>query len=354
MSGALNVGIIGCGRITDMHVPGYQRCDRARLLAICDVDPVLLARRKAQWGVERAFADYRELLADPDIDLVEVITPHHLHRRFVEEAFAAGKHVSVQKPMALTVADCDAMIVAGERAGRMLKVFENFVFFPPYVKAKELMEQGAIGEPLSIRTKLGSTMRGGWPVPLKSWVWRLNTESCGGGPTIFDDGNHKLSMALQLMGPVESVHAWIDRSFGAIDSPAMISWTHTGGRTGSLDATFSPHMTSPSKYYSIDERIEITGTEGVIEVTCCTARLWPRPPLLLHRGGETTAFEDLRHDWLDSFVDSTHHFVDCILDGGEPRLTGQRGREVIQFALAVLRSAETGRPVRPSDLGGGA
>lgn len=349
----LNVGIIGCGRITDMHVPGYLRCDRARLLGICDVDAALLARRRAQWGVERAYGDHRELLSDPDVDLVEIITPHHLHRRLVEDAFAAGKHVSVQKPMALTVADCDAMIAAGERAGRLLKVFENFVFFPPYVKARELMDGGAIGEPLSIRTKLGSTMRGGWPVPLKSWVWRLNEGSCGGGPTIFDDGNHKLSMALHLMGPVESVHAWIDRSFGAIDTPAMISWSHAGGRTGSLDATLSPWMTSPSRYYSIDERVEITGSEGVLEVTCCTARLWERPPLLLHRGGTTQAFHDLRHDWLDSFVDSTHHFVDCVLDGGEPRLTGQRGKEVVQLALAAMRSAETGQPVRPSEIGGG-
>ena len=74
--------------------------------------------------------------------------------------------------------------------------------------------------------------------------------------------------------------------------------------------------------------------------------------LLLHRGGQTTEYHDLRHDWLDSFVDSTQHFVDCILDGGEPRLTGQRGKEVIQLALAALRSAETGRSVRPDAIGG--
>ncbi|MFH1465220.1 MAG: Gfo/Idh/MocA family oxidoreductase [Pseudomonadota bacterium] len=348
---SLNAGIIGCGRITDLHVPGYARCDRARLLAICDVDGALLARRQAEWGVERTYRDHRALLADPDLDLVEIVTPHHLHRRLVEEAFAAGKHVSVQKPMALTLSDCDAMIAAGERAGKLLRVYENFVFFPPYVKAKELLAQGAIGEPLHIRTKLGSAMRGGWPVPLGSWVWRLDETRCGGGPTIFDDGNHKLSLALFLMGPVERVHAWIDRSFGTIDCPALIAWTHQGGRTGSLDATLSPFMTTPSSYYSVDERVEITGSEGSLEITCCTARLWPRPPLLLHRGGRTEAFHDLRHDWLDSFVDATGHLVDCLLDGGTPRLTGPQGREVVRFALAALRSAEIGRPVELSEIG---
>lgn len=348
----LRAGIIGCGRITDLHASGYLRSERARIHAICDVDPAVLARRQAEWGASVTYGDFRELLADPDVDLVEIITPHHLHRDMVLEAAAAGKHISVQKPMALSVRECDEMIAAARAAGVRLKVFENFVFFPPYVKAAELIRDGAIGEPLSIRFKLGSSLKGGWPVPLKAWLWRLDEDKCGGGPTLYDDGNHKFSMAIHLLGAIGEVHAWVDRTLGLIDAPALVSWTYQeGGRVGFLDASFSPHMTLKSDYYSADERVEITGTEGVIWLTRCTARMVDEPPLILHRKGTTTAFEDLRSDWLDSFVDSTEHFARCLLgQEQQPLLTGERGREVLQFALAALRSAELGRPVRPDSI----
>ena len=346
----LNVGIVGCGRITDMHAPGYLRCEQARIHTVCDVAPGLAEQRKAQWGALMATTSFDDVLADPDIDLVEIITPHHLHKDMAVAACAAGKHVSLQKPMAMNVAECDAIIAAAERAGVLLKVFENFVFYPPYVEAKRLIEDGAIGEPLSIRLRIGSAGQGGWPIPLKSWLWRLDSSRCGGGPTIFDDGYHKFSVALELMGPVCSTHAWIDRTFGLIDSPALISWTHEGGRVGCIEATMSPHMRIESDYYPIDERVEITGSEGSLLVTSCTARFLPGPPLILRRGTRTTTFDDLRDDWLDSFVDSTQHFVGVIQQGGEPHLTGQRGRAVLQFVLAALRSAESGEPVRPDEV----
>jgi predicted dehydrogenase len=348
----LNVGIIGGGRITDMHVPGYRQSRLARIHAVCDVRPDVAERRAREWGTERAYTDYRDLLADPAIDAVEIITPHHLHRDICVAACEAGKHVSVQKPMALSVAECDDMIRAADKAGVMLKVFENFVFYPPYVKAKALIDAGAIGEPLSIRIRLGGAGKGGWKVPLSAWFWRLNEAQCGGGPTIFDDGYHKFSLAMYFLGEVESVHAWIDRSFGVIDAPGMIAWVYKrGGRVGYMDVTASPHMTVTSPYYAVDERVEITGSEGVMWVTRCTGQLLDEPAVILHRDGVTRAFEDVRTDWLDSFTDSTLHFHRCLVEGGEPMLSGQRGKEVLQFALAALASAERQAVVRPDDLG---
>jgi len=346
----LNVGIIGGGRIADMHAPGYLREDiGARIWAVCDANPQVAERRAREWGAEKWYTNHLELLADPQVQAVEILTPHHLHKRMCLDACAAGKHVSVQKPMALNVAECDEMIAAAKSAGVKLKVFENFVFYPPYVKARELIDRGDIGEPLSIRIKLAAG-KGGWKVPLKSWLWRLNEESCGGGPTIFDDGYHKFSTALYFLGPVERVHAWIDRSFAAIDAPAMISWTHTSGRVGLLDATFSPNMAVRSKYYGADERVEITGSEGVLWLTRCTGKLLDEPPLLLYRGGQVTAFEDLRCDWLDSFMESTRQFVSAVREGGEPALSGERGKEVLQFALAAIRSAQRGVEIRPDEV----
>ena len=346
----LNVGIIGCGRITDLHAPGYARSGRAGIFAVCDVRPEVAERRKIEWGAQKAYSDYRDLLADPDVHLVEIIVPHHLHKQVCIHACEAGKHVSVQKPMALTVSECDSMIQAARENNVKLKVFENFVFYPPYVKARELIADGAIGEPLSIRIHLGGGGKGGWKVPLSSWLWRLNADTCGGGPNIFDDGYHKFSLAIDFFGDIEVVNGWVDRSFGVVDSPAMISWKYKNGMVGYLDSTFSPHMTVKSKYYTADERVEITGSEGVIQIQRCTARLLDEPVLTLYRNGATQAFEDLRDDWLDAFIDSTLHFVDVVLEGGEPHLTGERGRQVLQFSHAAIKSSNTGVPVRPDEI----
>ena len=154
----LRVGFIGAGRISDLHAIEYLANDRARIVAICDIDPDIARPRARQWGVpdDRVFTDYRDLLTLPDVDLVEILLPHHLHHEATLAAAAAGKHISLQKPMALSVAEADEMIAAAEQAGVILKVFENFIFYPPVQRAKALIEAGEIGNPLTIRIKSNS------------------------------------------------------------------------------------------------------------------------------------------------------------------------------------------------------
>src|SRR5690606_38723782 len=111
--------------------------------------------RALAWGVgdARITDDYRSVLADPDVDLVEILLPHHLHLEVALAAIAAGKAVSLQKPMTLDLAQADTLVAAAEASSKPFKVFENFIFYPPVIKAKALIEQGAIGEPLTIRLK---------------------------------------------------------------------------------------------------------------------------------------------------------------------------------------------------------
>ena len=163
-----------------------------------------------EWGAPKAYPDYRALLADPHVDAVEVITPHHLHAPMGIAALQAGKHLSLQKPMAVSVAECDALIEAAKRSGKCFRVFENFRYYPPLVRAKELLEAGAIGEPLSIRLKVvQGSMGQGWQVPYSRWAWRFDPIQSGGGRVIFDYGYHLFSVAMWLLGAVEKVYAWI-------------------------------------------------------------------------------------------------------------------------------------------------
>ncbi len=356
----LGVGFIGCGRILDLNILGYLDRDDVEVAAFCDVSEDRLRQRAEEYGAygpARTYLDPADMLSDAQIDIVEVLTPHHLHHRMVLDCIKAGKHVSVQKPPAATLEEMEDMITAAGEAGVKLKVFENFVFYPPYLRAKELFEAGEIGEPVSFRYKMASSLApGGWDVPLESWAWRIVEEMCGGGPCLWDDGYHKWSVAIDLLGDVEKVFAWIGSKEVlpgvAVDAPGIVAWRYDREPDlfGVCDSSLCKDLFIESKYYAIDERMELTGEKGVLWVTKCTADMLKVPPVLLYKDGRLTAFDDMPQDWGDSFRASTHHFIDCVTGGGEPRLSGARGREVLRFALAMMRSARENREIYLAEL----
>ena len=354
----LRVGFIGTGRISDLHALEYLQNPRARIVAVCDTAPELAQQRGAAWGVDAAqiYGDHREMLARAELDLVEILVPHHLHAAVMLDAAAAGVNVSLQKPMALNMEDADAMVRAAEEAGIVFKVFENFVFYPPVMRAKALVDAGEIGDPLTIRIKSNSaTSPDSWPIPPAAEAWRFAPEQCGGGPLVFDDGHHKFALGWHFMGQAEAVHAWIDateREPGNIlDAPAIISWKFPGGRYGSLEVVYSRDMEIWSPYYAQDDRVEITGTRGVIEVTRGHGKLFDRPPVILYRDRQTHGFDDMPVGWEQSFILSTRHFIDALHAGDPPVLTGAEGSEVLRFALAAQQSAREGRTVELSPPG---
>ena len=254
----VRVAIVGCGRISDLHELGYRGQKDACIVAVCDTKKARAREKARVWGVEHVYTDYGELLANSDVDLVELLVPHHLHAGMTVKACRAGKHVSVQKPMALTTREADQMIEAAEQAGVILRVYENFVFYPPHVRAKEMLEAGEIGEPQMIRMHVGTGKSDtGWRVPLGSWLWRIDETKCGGGLLIFDHGYHLFSLARYLMGEVERVYAWMDSSpvgggipkrVAEVDAPATIMFQFQSPRRyGLLDFTLTPDMVMDSQ-----------------------------------------------------------------------------------------------------------
>ena len=262
----LRVGFIGTGRISDLHAMGYLQDARTTIVAVSDVNRELAVKRGTAWGVpeNRIFADYHDLLSLPEVDAVEILLPHHLHRTAAVEAARAKKHVCLQKPMALNLAEADQIIEEAKRERVILKVFENFVFYPPVQRAKALIEAGEIGDPLTIRIKSNSaTSPNAWEVPLSAWAWRFNRAENGGGPLVFDDGHHKFALAWHFMGQAEEVHAWIGATElpegVVLDAPGIVSWKFPGNRYGSLEVVNSKEMTVDTRFYAQDDRIEITG-----------------------------------------------------------------------------------------------
>ncbi len=221
----IRVAFVGCGRISDLHQLGYRGRDDAQIVAVCDINKAHAKKKAKEWGVEKVYTDYNQVLEDKDIDAVELITPHHLHCPMTIQAAEAGKHISVQKPMALCADEADQMIAAANKAGVILRVYETFVFYAPAVKAKAMIDAGEIGEVRAVRMHISTgTGDTAWDVPLASWVWRIDEKKCGGGPLVFDHGYHLFSLGYYLGGPVESVHAWIDQTRRKA-RPAWSRWT---------------------------------------------------------------------------------------------------------------------------------
>ena len=349
----LRAAFIGTGRISDLHALAYLDDERADIVAVCDSNIDLAHERGRRWGLprERIFADYHELLALEEIDLVEILLPHHLHHRATLDALAAGKHVSVQKPMALSLAQADDMIAAASEAGLRLKVYENFIFYPPVQRAKALIDNGEIGDLLTIRVKSNSGVSPSeWNVPASARAWRLNPEECGGGPLVFDDGHHKFALGWHFMGPADEVHAWIGSSEIApgmfLDAPAIVSWKFPGDRFGSLEAVYSPELVLDTRHYAQDDRVELTGTKGVLWVTRGHGKMMDLPPVVMYKDRATRGFSDMPVGWEHSFINSTRQAIDAFFAGEAPRLTGEEGREILRFALAAQESARIGAAVK--------
>src|SRR5262245_19790102 len=130
----VRLAIVGCGNICQLNAPGYLEHPRCDVVALCDTDRVRAERRGQQWGLKpRIYTDYAALLDDPGVDAIELSTPTYLHAEQIVGGLAAGKHVSCQKPIAVSVAEADRIAAAVARARTTFRVTENFLYYPPIV-----------------------------------------------------------------------------------------------------------------------------------------------------------------------------------------------------------------------------
>ena len=366
----LRVGFVGLGRISHENVLGYLGSADARIVAVVSPREAAAREWQARYGLDaRYYPTVEAMLAVESLDIVEILTPHHLHRDHVL-ACASGsvRGISLQKPMATRLADCRAMIDACARSGTVLKVYDNFVFYPVYVRAKELVDSGIIGDPISIRVNTLSGKREGapWPWPFIPGSWRADLESAGTGPLVGDDGFHKFSLARWFMQrDMATIGAWIDPET-PLDAPAIIRarFRRAAGepaRYAQIDFSFSPRMAIPFDFW-LDDFVEIVGEAGVMWINQCSAAgnrvLFAGnhmsespafPPIAVYRDGRVTTYlDDITPDernWSTSFVAGTRHFIEVMRNGGDPVYSGEEGMEMTRYAMAATVSAQEGRDV---------
>ncbi|MHB1712544.1 MAG: Gfo/Idh/MocA family protein [Acidimicrobiales bacterium] len=350
------IGIVGAGNIAPLNVAGYLKDPRCDVVAVCDPVEGRAAKAAASWAAPQVFTDLDKMLADADIDAVEILTPTDLHHDHILAAVAAGKHVSCQKPLANSVADARAVGTAAAQAGVILRVSECYRHYPPLELAKRLIHEGAIGTPthVRLRTVVGQThsaFQDG--LDADGYTWRLNHRSPGGH--LFDDMIHKYAMALWLFDQdIVSVRAVVRRRDLFFEPCAAIFEYEDPNLLGSMEVSYAPAMWLRSSFYGADEFFEIQGDEGFLWVTRCTGEMLDLSPVVLYQGHEhhqrTTTFDDVESLWSAGFDRSASHFVDALLDGVPAAMSAEEATKALQLCFAVYQAGNTGAAVDPRTI----
>ncbi|HMK63596.1 MAG TPA: Gfo/Idh/MocA family oxidoreductase [Acidimicrobiales bacterium] len=344
----VRVGIVGVGNISVLNVPGYLEHPKCDVVALCDSRLDLARARAAQWGVPKVYGDLEEILADAEVDAVEILTPTYMHAEHVMAAARAGKHISCQKPIANSVAEARAMIAACAEAGVVFRVTENCCYYPPLQRMRQLVTEGVIGTPnvIRIKTVVGDTeseFQAG--MDPEGYAWRFDSRSPGGH--LFDDVMHKYAMAMWLVDQdVTRVQAVVRKGRLFFEAPMVALFEYDReDLLGCMEVSHAPGMFIDSDWYGADEFFEIQGTEGLLWVTRLSGRLHDMAPLVVVSGRQRTEVRDIDDRYEVSFRRSAAAFVEGLLSGSATDLSPETALRTLQLAFAVYKSSAAGEPV---------
>jgi predicted dehydrogenase len=354
----IRAAIVGLGRIYDLNIRAYLANPDVEVVALVDPSEERRRERSRDWPDAALFESAGHLAKSGlDVDAVEALLPIPLHVEGVVELLGCGWHVNLQKPMCNDLESAAVMVEAARANDRVLRVMENYLFYEPLRRLKEVVSSGSLGEVSGYHMKMVGSGRGGWDVPASSYEWQFMQMRNGRGILVFDDGWHKLATALWLFGPVREVRAWIGATEVLptieVDAPTTILWEHENGVRGVWDLTLASDMYLRSDYYTNDERWEVTCRRGYARVNRCTGRGIQQPSLEVYEDGEMRAYHALDDDWASSFRDSGRHWLGWLRSGEGPLLwSAEEAVSVLRFALAAYASsAAGGRGVDPASLG---
>jgi predicted dehydrogenase len=331
----INVAIIGVGGIAGGHIAAYHELENANLAALCDVIPEraqgkgrtittnIGANEQQPLQVAKAYTEYRDCLADPEIDMVDICLPSDLHAPVAIAALEAGKHVLCEKPMALNVEDCDRMIAAARTHDRLLMIAQVIRFWPEYLVLKELVDSGKYGK---LRT---ATFRRLSSVP--RWTsdgWMTDPER-GGGCTL-DLHVHDADFINYLLGLPREVYArGVEEDYGM--SSIMVEYRYDDEKVVFAEGAWLPAPEVPFRmpFIAYLERAVVDWESGPLKVYPVEGE--PYLPELSPTGAMTAEIK---------------YFLDSVEQGIQPQESSPWStRETVRMILAEVESARTGRPV---------
>lgn len=337
----LNVALIGCGRIARRHseLLGKSQIVGARLAAVCDLVPEKAQRIGEEFGTPW-FTDMHELMRNTAVDLVVVLTESGAHAGHVVQLAQYGKHIVVEKPMALTLHDADRMIRACDEARIKLFVVKQNRFNVPVVKTREALEQGRLG-----KLVLG-TVRVRWCRPQSYYdqaPWR-GTWAMDGG-VLSNQASHHVDMLEWMMGDVESLFAQGSTALANIEAEdtAVVTLRFASGALGIIEATTA---TRPA---DLEGSLSLLGEGGTVVIggfAMNQMQTWrfvePRPG-----DDEVLSRYSVNPPNVYGFGHQAYyeHVIDCIVNDRRQLVDGLEGRRSLELITAIYESIETGKQV---------
>ena len=381
--GRLNIVLVGAaGKVAaPAHLNGLAMIANANIYGVCDVDPYQVSDLAKKYGA-KPFTDFDEVLADPNVDAVDLVTPPFLHAEQTIAAARAGKHVYCEKPMTRSLGEADAMVAAHKSSGTTLMVGESYVFHHPNVAARNVIDNGDIGDLLHIRET-----KGAWVIkPEESQrlsglsheanaPWRVDPKLSGGGqfPWIMDHAPHFFATARYFAGgsKVRGVTAHSKQmttdsdatsGTGAPTGQAItsVSWDFENG----IDATWNQKESDPNQVEEVGFVTRVYGTRGSLVVYgegggAGTGMKQP-PAVVLVKDGRTRVIDEgtsADRVWVsnNNYYDASHqaalqHWVDSIQKRTPVRYSGEDGRVELAATLATLKSALETQTVSPDEV----
>ncbi len=330
--------LIGAGIFGQVHARAYDAHPGVELAVVCDLDGERARAIASECNGQTSCTDWRSIVSDATIDAVSVATPDFAHTEIAVALARAGKHLLVEKPLAMTVEECEQIIGAARESGVKLMVDFHNRWSPAFHEAHRRLREGDLGEPKLLYFRLSNTTF----VPLAMLSWAAQSSP------LWFLGTHAIDMVCWLVGE------WPQRVYGVrrrgvleskgVDAPDLYQSTleFPGGAVASIENCWLLPQSAPSVF---DLKCEIVGSEATISIDTSS-----------NRAVEVTSADGIQHIEIlggpvvhgrqtGFMIESIKHFADCVVNDGEPLVPGEVGLEVTRAACAIERSADVGQPV---------
>jgi Predicted dehydrogenases and related proteins len=336
----LKYGIIGCGMIAGWHARASYQIEGLKLVGAADEYANAVIAFAREHGI-KAFESVDELLSDKDIDVVSICTPSGLHAQLAVKAANSGKHILIEKPMAITIKECDEILEACDRNNVKMAVISQLRFSSAVSELKSAVDNGLLGRLVTgdIYMKYYRSQeyydKGGW-----RGTWRMD-----GGGALMNQGIHGVDLLQYIMGPVKSVFAHTRTLVREIEveDTATAVLEFSNGALGIIQGTTSIYPGSP-------RRLEICGDKGTIVVIEDSISQWNiegQPPRkdLSPDGPKTATSSNPGAFGIEGHTKQLSDMVQAIWEDRRPMVDQHEGKKPVEIILAIYESSKTGKPV---------